>query len=82
MEYKKEEQKAENKVALKEGKKFIEREWTEEIEGKLDEDGFFITPNGSFWVPHYVYFNREGFYKHVGRYDEKGDYIPGPGWDD
>ena len=66
----------------KEEKKFIEREWTEEIEGHLDDDGFFITPNGSFWDPDYVYFNREGFDKHGGRYDEKGEYVPGKGWDD
>ena len=63
-------------------KKFIEREWTEEIEGHLDNDGFFITPNGSFWDPDYVYFNREGFDKHGGRYDEKGEYVPGKGWDE
>ena len=61
---------------------FIEREWTEDIEGKLDEDGFFITPNGSFWDQDYVYFNREGFDKHGGRYDENGEYVPGKGWDD
>ena len=66
----------------KEEKKFVEREWTEEIEGHLDDDGFFITPNGSFWDPDYVYFNREGFDKHGGKYDEKGEYIPGKGWDD
>ena len=35
-------------------KKFIEREWNENIEGELDEEGFFITPNGSFWDPDYV----------------------------
>ena len=66
----------------KEEKKFIEREWTKEIEGHFDNDGFFITPNGSFWDPDYVYFNREGFDKHGGRYDENGEYIPGEGWDD
>ena len=65
-----------------EKKPFIEREWTEDIEGKLDEDGFFITPNGSFWDQDYVYFNREGFDKHGGRYDENGEYVPGKGWDD
>lgn len=65
-----------------EDKKFVEREWNEEIDGHLDEDGFFITPNGSFWDPDYVYFNREGLDKHGGKYDEKGEYIPGPGWDE
>ena len=70
------------KVPEKEKKPFVEREWSEDIEGKLDEDGFFITPNGSFWDQDYVYFNREGFDKHGGRYDENGEYIPGEGWDD
>ena len=66
----------------KEKSNFIEREWNQEIEGKLDEDGFFITPNGSFWDPDYVYFNREGFDKHGGYYDKNGEYIPGKGWDE
>ena len=73
----------EKKEEKKEDKKpFIERVWSEDIEGKLDEDGFFITPNGSFWDQDYVYFNREGFDKHGGRYDENGEYVPGKGWDD
>ena len=70
------------KAKIPEKKPFIEREWTEDIEGKLDEDGFFVTPNGSFWDQDYVYFNREGFDRHGGRYDENGEYIPGEGWDD
>ena len=76
MEPEKKEEKNEDK------KPFIERVWSEDIEGKLDEDGFFITPNGSFWDQDYVYFNREGFDKHGGRYDENGEYVPGKGWDD
>ena len=81
-EEKNEEKKEEKKDGKKDEKKFVEREWTEDIEGHLDDDGFFITPNGSFWDPDYVYFNKEGFDKHGGRYDDKGEYIPGPGWDD
>ena len=65
-----------------EKKPFVEREWTEDTEGKYDEDGFFVTPNGSFWDQDYVYFNREGFDRHGGRYDENGEYVPGEGWDD
>ena len=62
--------------------KFIEREWNENIEGELDEDGFFTTPNGSFWDPDYVYFNREGYDKHGGYYDENDIYVPGKSWDE
>ena len=62
--------------------KFVEREWNKEIKGELDEDGFFITPNGSFWDPDYVYFNREGYDKHGGYYDDDLNYIPGEGWDE
>lgn len=65
-----------------EKKTFIEREWKEDIEGKYDEDGFFITPNGSFWDADYVYFNRQGFDRHGGSYNDNGDYVPGKGWDD
>ena len=63
-------------------KKFIEREWNEDIDGELDEEGFFVAPNGSFWDPDYVYFNREGYDKHGGYYDENSNYIPGEGWDE
>ena len=62
---------------------FIERELNDDVEGDYDEDGFFNTPNGSFWDPDGVYFNREGFDKHGGYYDEKTqEYIPGKGWDE
>ena len=60
--------------------KFVEREWVEGTKGEYDEDGFFITPNGSFWDPDGVYFNKDGFDRHGGRYDQKGEYIPGEGW--
>ena len=65
-----------------ENKKFVEREWNESIKGELDEEGFFYTPNGSFWDPDYVYFNGDGFDKHGGYYDEQMEYIPGEGWDE
>lgn len=73
--------------------KFVEREWTENTKGDYDEDGFFITPNGSkniflmiflgFWDPDGIYFNREGYDRHGGYYDDNnGKYVPGRGWDD
>jgi hypothetical protein len=31
--------------------KFVERVWSEDVEGELDEFGFFVTPNGSkLWL--------------------------------
>ena len=64
------------------GHKFIERVFTDDIEGDYDEDGFFITPNGSFWDPDGMYFNRQGYDKHGGYYDDSnGEYVPGKGWD-
>ena len=67
----------------KKTKVFVERELNDEVEGEYDEDGFFNTPNGSFWDPDGVYFNREGFDKHGGYYDEETqEYIPGKGWDE
>ena len=53
---------------------------TKETEGKLDEDGFFRTPNGSFWDMDGEYFNHYGFDIHGGKYVDKLDYIPGPTW--
>ena len=63
-------------------KDFVEREFDESIPGEYDEAGFFNTPNGSFWDPDGVYFNREGFDKHGGYYDDNNEYIPGEGWDE
>ena len=53
---------------------------TKETEGKLDEDGFFRTPNGSFWDMDGEYFNHHGFDIHGGKYVDKLDYIPGSTW--
>ena len=67
----------------KKGKVFVERELNDEVEGDYDEEGFFSTPNGSFWDPDGVYFNREGYDRHGGYYDENTqEYVPGPGWDE
>ena len=63
-------------------KVFIERELNDDVEGDYDDEGFFNTPNGSFWDPDGVYFNREGYDKHGGYYDENQEYIPGKGWDE
>ena len=63
-------------------KTFVERIFHDDIEGEYDDQGFFNTPNGSFWDPDGVYFNREGFDKHGGYYDENNVYIPGKGWDE
>lgn len=57
-----------------------EREFTEVEGGVYIEEGFYVTPNGSFWDPDGVYFNREGYDKHEGFYDEGYEYNPGRGW--
>ena len=72
---------ADNKDASNK-KTFVERIFHDDIEGEYDDQGFFNTPNGSFWDPDGVYFNREGFDKHGGYYDENNVYIPGKGWDE
>ena len=61
--------------------KFVEREFSENIIGEYDDEGFFNTPNGSFWDPDGVYFNKEGYDRHGGYY-ENGEYVPGKGWDE
>ena len=68
-------------MSLKGQKIFIEKIINDEIEGEYDEEGFFITPDGSFWDPDGVYFNNEGYDKYGGYY-ENGEYIPGKGWDE
>ena len=75
---------SQNKTTKAKPKKdsFIERQWTEDTKGEYDNDGFFITPNGSFWDPDGVYFNKEGFDKHGGKYNDEGEYVPGEGWNE
>ena len=53
---------------------------TKETEGKFDDNGFFRTPNGSFWDMDGEYFNHYGFDIHGGKYVDQLDYIPGPTW--
>ena len=53
---------------------------SEAKDGKLDDEGFFRTPNGSFWDPDNEYFNREGFDVHGGFYTKDLEYIEGPSW--
>lgn len=59
----------------KENRPFVEVEG-----GKTDENGFYRTPNGSFWDVDGVYFNREGVDVHGGHYDKEFNYHPGEGW--
>jgi hypothetical protein len=55
----------------------------EEVEGGYyDHQGYYITPNGSFWDENLVYYNRDGFDKYGGTFDEYGTYIPGPDWNE
>ena len=70
------------KEPKKEKKTFVERLFHEDLEGEYDDEGFFSTPNGSFWDPDGVYFNREGYDKHGGYYDDNDEYVPGKGWDE
>ena len=41
---------------------------TKDTKGEFDEDGFFTTPNGSFWDMDGEYFNRYGYDIHGGKY--------------
>ena len=58
------------------------RKKEKDTKGELDEDGFFRTPNGSFWDCDGVYFNRYGYDIHGGSYSNILDYVPGPSWID
>ena len=58
---------------------FKDRSFEEVEGGKFDDKGFYRTPNGSFWDPNEIYFNRKGFDNHGGRW-ENDEYVPGPNW--
>ena len=66
----------------KKTKTFVERELNDDVVGEYDDEGFFNTPNGSFWDPDGVYFNKEGYDRHGGYYDDNQEYVPGKGWDE
>ena len=61
-------------------KEFTEREFEEVDGGQYLENGFYITPNGSFWDSDGVYFNKHGYDKHEGYYNNEYEYQPGRGW--
>jgi hypothetical protein len=61
---------------------FRDRDFEEVEDGYYDANGYYITPNGSFWDENQNYFNRDGFDKHGGIFDEYGTYIPGPDWNE
>ena len=46
------------------------------LEGKFDEDGFYILKDGDFYDPLGYYFDKEGFDESGGRYDDQGYYVP------
>lgn len=59
---------------------FVDRSFHESFEGFYDEEDFFHTPEGSFFNQNREYFNRFGFDRYGGRYNDMGVYIPGEGW--
>ncbi len=60
---------------------FVDRSFHEVDDGNYDEEGFYHTPEGSFWNDEQDYFNRYGYDKYGGKYNLEGLYIPGEGWD-
>jgi len=61
---------------------FFNRSFHGSEDGNYNEEGFFYTPEGSFWDDEKEYFNRFGFDKYGGKYNTEGIYIPGEGWDE
>lgn len=59
---------------------FYQRQYEEVEGGQLREDGFYFTLDGSFWDDDGDYFNKYGYDKYGGRYDEFKVYCPGEGW--
>lgn len=59
---------------------FIERSFHSSFDGFYDEEDFFHTPEGSFFNQNREYYNRFGYDKYGGRYNNMGVYLPGEGW--
>lgn len=58
------------------------KEEIESKEGKYDDDGFYILPDGDFFDPEGFYFDKAGYDGIGGYYDKEGQYVPPPGLKD
>lgn len=57
---------------------FYECKEIPEVEGgEYDDDGFYRLPDGDFYDPDGIYFNKEGKDEYGGSYDKDLNYIPG-----
>jgi hypothetical protein len=55
----------------------------EEVEGGVyDNYGCYLLPDGSFWDPNGVFFNKDGLDSNGGFYDEDFLYHPGQNWNE
>jgi hypothetical protein len=54
-----------------------DRSFNLDTEGYFDANGFYHTPNGSFWDPEGNYFNRRGYDKYGGYYNQELVYVQG-----
>ena len=61
---------------------FIDRSFHEVDGGDYDNNGFYITPEGSFWDLEGNYFNKYGYDRNGGEYNGLGIYLPGEGWNE
>jgi hypothetical protein len=61
---------------------FNDRSFDETEGGYYDIYNNYITNDGDYWDRDKNYYNKEGFDKHFGFYDEYGVYVHGPNWNE
>ena len=71
-----------SKSPIKQYQEHFPTEFEETAGGMYDTYGCYILPDGSFWDPNLVYFNKDGLDSNGGFYDEEFVYNPGPNWND
>jgi hypothetical protein len=71
-----------NSQTINKAPTFQDRDFEEVEGGYYDNNGNYMTPNGSFWDENQIYYNRDGFDKFGGIFDEYGTYYPGQDWND
>ena len=47
----------------------------EKLDGKYDEDGFYMLKDGAFYDTYGVFFDKDGYDEVGGFYDEEGYYV-------
>ena len=53
-------------------------EQIQQLDGKYDDDGFYLLAEGGYYDPCRIYFDKDGYDHDGGHYDDQGVYVKVP----